>query len=524
MTGPGKSRSRFSLSEEHVNPETLLLDDLRKGGRLGRAAATASGILPSLTERHSTTTEKALNYTLLISLYFLQGIPLGLVHGTLPYLLKSRGGEELTFTDLGWFSLASYPYSLKLLWSPIVDSYYWPRVGRRKSWIIPTQLLIGLGFLWISGRVEPWINHVDSDIGKMTIVFTLFILLCATQDIAVDGWALTLLDPDRVHFSSTCQTIGLHSGFFASFTVFLALNSAEFCSKYLGMATTGAGVGLITISSFLRFWGSVSILGTLAVAFMKRESMALQQFVPKDIVGAYSTIYRIMSLPNVRKLAIVLLICRIGFIALDSIVALKLIERGFPTEKLALTALIDFPCQIIIGFGAARLAQGSQPLWGWQRAIFFKTLMAVAAMPILAAFPSNGEVTNGYFTLVTLLTVVSSFASTMMFVTMSSFFSIISDPSIGGTYMTFLNTLTNLGGLWPKLVIMSAVDWFTVRHCTEAGCKTTFDGYYLVNTVCVIVGTVMSIFILFPLIRKLEMLPNRAWHINSIPSHLHGLV
>lgn len=134
----------------------------------------------------------------------------------------------MTFTDLGLFSLAGYPYSLKLLWSPIVDSYFWRRIGRRKSWIIPTQLLIGLGFLLISGRVEGWLDNADLDIGKMTIVFTLFILLCATQDIAVDGWALTLLDPEHVHFSSTCQTVGLNSGYFVSFTVFLALNSTEF--------------------------------------------------------------------------------------------------------------------------------------------------------------------------------------------------------------------------------------------------------------------------------------------------------
>jgi hypothetical protein len=93
----------------------------------------------------------------------------------------------MTFTDLGLFSLAGYPYSLKLLWSPIVDSYFWRRIGRRKSWIIPTQLLIGLGFLLISGRVEGWLDNADYDIGTMTLVFTLFILLCATQDIAVDG-------------------------------------------------------------------------------------------------------------------------------------------------------------------------------------------------------------------------------------------------------------------------------------------------------------------------------------------------
>lgn len=47
----------------------------------------------------------------------LAGIPLGLSNGSIPFLLR----EKASYTAIGLFSLASYPYSLKLLWSPIVD-------------------------------------------------------------------------------------------------------------------------------------------------------------------------------------------------------------------------------------------------------------------------------------------------------------------------------------------------------------------------------------------------------------------
>lgn len=42
------------------------------------------------------------------------------------------------------------------------------------------------------------------------------------------GWALTLLSEENLAYAATCQTIGLNTGFFASFTVFLALNSESF--------------------------------------------------------------------------------------------------------------------------------------------------------------------------------------------------------------------------------------------------------------------------------------------------------
>lgn len=51
---------------------------------------------------------------------FLQGIPVGLAFGTMPFLLKAK----LSYSDIGIFGLCTYPYSLKLLWSPFVDSVY----------------------------------------------------------------------------------------------------------------------------------------------------------------------------------------------------------------------------------------------------------------------------------------------------------------------------------------------------------------------------------------------------------------
>ena len=49
------------------------------------------------------------------------------------------------------------------------------------------------------------------------------------------GWALTLLSEDNLSYASTCQTIGLNTGYFASFTVFLALNSEAF--RYVPVTT-----------------------------------------------------------------------------------------------------------------------------------------------------------------------------------------------------------------------------------------------------------------------------------------------
>ena len=80
-----------------------------------------------------------LHVLVLFFLYILQGIPLGLA-SSVPLVLQERG---VAYKDQAVFSFASYPFSMKILWAPIVDSIFIKKFGRRKSWLIPTQLLIG---------------------------------------------------------------------------------------------------------------------------------------------------------------------------------------------------------------------------------------------------------------------------------------------------------------------------------------------------------------------------------------------
>ena len=56
-------------------------------------------------------------------------------------------------------------------------------------------------------------------------------------------------------------------------------------------------------------------------------------------------------------------------------------------------------------------------------------------------------------------------SSTVMFVSSSAFYTQIADPVIGGTYLTLLNTVSNLGGTWPRYFVLRGVDFFTQATC-----------------------------------------------------------
>uniref|UniRef100_A0A914CB71 Acetyl-coenzyme A transporter 1 n=2 Tax=Acrobeloides nanus TaxID=290746 RepID=A0A914CB71_9BILA len=171
------------------------------------------------------------------------GIPLGLI-AAIPLILQSR---NVTYGQQAVFSFAYWPFSLKLLWAPIVDALYCRWIGRRKSWMVPCQYLIG-GFLLVMSFYVPEILGKEDDKDKSPNVFFLMCVflplnfLAATQDIAVDGWALTMLSRKNVGYASTCNVVGQTVGFFLGNVVFLTLESKEFANKWIRSVPQDHGI------------------------------------------------------------------------------------------------------------------------------------------------------------------------------------------------------------------------------------------------------------------------------------------
>ncbi|CCA70174.1 related to putative acetyl-coenzyme A transporter [Serendipita indica DSM 11827] len=473
----------------------------------------------------STKDKKAM--VLLIILYLIQGVPLGLALGSVPFLLR----EHLTYKQLSWISLSSYPYSLKLLWSPIVDSMFDFRVGRRKSWIIPMQIIIGTMMFWISNNAAMVMENPDGHVLELTVTWTSLVFFAATQDIAVDGWALTLLSDDAKAYASTAQTVGLNCGYFASYTVFLAFNSESFAAKY--------GIPRLTLSAYLKFWCVVCYSVTVWLIFFKKEEPVSPDDPDMRLKSVYKSMWKLCKLEHFRRLFLVHLFAKITWQAHDSITSLKLVEKGLPKEDLAAAVLVDFPFQLIAGWLAGRWSRGNKPLRPWLYAYWARAGFVIVAMIIVATFPGAPLGWSWFIMFVSVL-VLNGFAGTIQFVGVSAFHTRISDPTIGGTYMTMLNTASNLGGTWPGPFVFLLVDAFTDSKCrtstgsvltqvsecvSEVGkhqcknlsghCDIVRDGYYTVSCICLVLGVTVWLLFVRPTALKLQALPFSKWRINQ---------
>ncbi|MEN9843988.1 MAG: hypothetical protein RLZZ612_1817 [Pseudomonadota bacterium] len=121
----------------------------------------------------------------MLGLGFAAGLPLLLVLGTLSFRLREAGIDRATIGYLSWVGLA---YGFKWCWAPLVDRLplpiLTPKLGRRRSWLLLSQLLIMVGLMGMA-----WADPRDT-LGPVVWCALLVAFASATQDIALDAYRI----------------------------------------------------------------------------------------------------------------------------------------------------------------------------------------------------------------------------------------------------------------------------------------------------------------------------------------------
>ncbi|MGH7650419.1 MAG: AmpG family muropeptide MFS transporter [Gemmatimonadaceae bacterium] len=120
----------------------------------------------------------------LVVLGFSSGLPFYLTSKTLQAWMTTA---KVDLATIGFFSLVTLPYSLKFVWSPIMDRYVPPFLGRRRGWVLITQvlLLIAIGVMSLH---DPQTGLKMLAINAIVIAF-----LSASQDISLDAYRSDVL-------------------------------------------------------------------------------------------------------------------------------------------------------------------------------------------------------------------------------------------------------------------------------------------------------------------------------------------
>ncbi|WP_157018619.1 MFS transporter [Mesorhizobium xinjiangense] len=179
-------------------------------------------------------------------LYVAQSVIGGITWSGLPAVMRDQG---YSLDRVGLLSLIALPWALKFLWSPLVERYRLPRLGRNRSGtIVLAGGLICVAGLFVVGAIGPGM------LSAVLIALTIVAFAASTVDIACDGYAVENLAKQYHGWGNAAQVGG----------------------AYLGSAI-GAGLFLVLVAHFgwqAGVWAMAGLLVVLGTPFMLRSRSA----------------------------------------------------------------------------------------------------------------------------------------------------------------------------------------------------------------------------------------------------------
>jgi PAT family beta-lactamase induction signal transducer AmpG len=161
---------------------------------------------------------------ILLLLGFSSGLPLALTAGTLQAWLAS---DNVDIVAIGWFALVGQPYTYKFLWAPLMDRYTPPFLGRRRGWLLVTQLLLAAAIAFM-GTLSPASSAWLLGAAALAVAF-----LSASQDIVFDALRADWLEREERGAGAAVSVLGYRIAMLVSGAGALIL-----ADQWLGWAAT----------------------------------------------------------------------------------------------------------------------------------------------------------------------------------------------------------------------------------------------------------------------------------------------
>ncbi|ORM74275.1 muropeptide transporter AmpG [Pantoea wallisii] len=164
------------------------------------------------------------NAAVLLLLGFASGLPLALTAGTLQAWMTV---ENVDLKTIGFFSLVGQAYVFKFLWSPMMDRYTPPFLGRRRGWLLVTQLALIAGIIAM-GFMQP-----SRDLTLLAALAVVVAFCSASQDIVFDAWKTDILPAEERGSGAAITVLGYRLAMLISGGLALWL-----ADRYLGWQAT----------------------------------------------------------------------------------------------------------------------------------------------------------------------------------------------------------------------------------------------------------------------------------------------
>jgi PAT family beta-lactamase induction signal transducer AmpG len=373
-------------------------------------------------------------------LSFASGFPFGLFNDLIPVYLRSSG---TSLRNIGLLSTLALPWALKFLWAPAVDRY-----GSRRRWIAGTQVGLAAALLFLAGA--------DGSAGPGFFVLLLtLVALSATQDIAVDGYTIEIMERDELGPANGTRVMGYR----------------------VGMIVAG---GVLVAASARLGWAAVFLAGAVLYALTAALSTAMPESPrPRDPEESWiEPLRELLSRPEILIAGLFVLTFKLGDLALVPMVKPFWVDSGYSVEQIGwVQTTLGVGASIVgavLGGVVIRLLGAFTSLWA------LGLVQALSNLTYWAAAAGGATVPLMYTA-----AIVEQFTAGLGTAAFLTFLMTLSSRKYAATQFALLTALYRVGGIGAQAVSGILAEGMGYR------------GYFLLTF-----GLALPAFVLLPWIKR----------------------
>ncbi|KAL7062516.1 hypothetical protein AAHC03_01170 [Spirometra sp. Aus1] len=390
----------------------------------------------------------------LFFLYSLQGVPYGLQSKFLPLILRSQGSS---LTSLGLYKLLYLPWVFKSAYAPFVDS-----CSTKRRWLqFSIATLLGCSaFLALNIDRILDAGPASSESFSLAACLLVFNFAAATQDIAVDSLAISILSQSELASGNTVQVVGykfgavIGGGFFTWLSSFfdLGILFQSLCLFY--------AIGFAVATSYRAFDETVN-LHTQSSANRKHESKSVCNGEnPNEKSSSYWAVIRmaLFDSPSTPVILLLLLVYKLGEQGAMNMLPLMLLDAGSPITSVGFwTGIIGQITSTAGSFFAGYFINFFPNTTSALRSLFVYRLFTIGLISLSTLLMDRTSFALGVF-LMNATLLVSGTITTTVFTLMMECTRKEVPPKVQATHYTILSTAEILGKLLFATVAMSMAD------------------------------------------------------------------
>jgi predicted MFS family arabinose efflux permease len=242
-------------------------------------------------------------FPVLFSLYIAQSIPMSFFSTVVPVIMRQ---EKYSLESIGLMQLIKLPWIIKFLWAPLIDNN--ARTSKQlRSWILFSELFYAVVILSIG------FFDLQTDFRLIVILMIIAFLASATQDIAVDIFAILHLTPGERSIGNSMQSAGSFVG-----TLF--------------------GTGVLLIAYHYFGWTPLLVLLSLFVVFAVVPVLLYRKPVQRDGVAkqtvTFRDIYTFFAEKGKHKRVLILIFYYSGLIGILTLLKPYLVDLGYNVKQI----------------------------------------------------------------------------------------------------------------------------------------------------------------------------------------------